>query len=224
MTALTRSTSLKLMMICIAAGIVASCTTLIQGTDDPVKRKTSLSAEYIDTRALFDQGLYKTALEQFIMLSQMNVTKETLYNARLGEICCRLILATTPAQYYSALGMWNKFTRSIMGNQAFLEYDMLDPVIVHLTTQQAMDNMDSYPSNGITEEKKAELGKANAEEQAIQKKISTLEKEVKQSKELKQQIKEMESENRSLKEKIKALETIDQNIEKKKTEISSPSD
>ena len=42
--------------------------------------------------------------------------------------------------------------------------------------------------------------------------------------ELQQRLNESEAENSILKEKIKALEAIDQNIQKKKTEISAPSD
>ncbi|MGA6927563.1 MAG: hypothetical protein WBY88_17880, partial [Desulfosarcina sp.] len=58
----------------------------------------------------------------------------------------------------------------------------------------------------------------------LQTEIVDLKKKVGQAAELQQQLDKLEDENRALKEKIKALETIDQNIQKKKTEIATPSE
>ncbi|WP_414736128.1 hypothetical protein [Desulfosarcina ovata] len=54
--------------------------------------------------------------------------------------------------------------------------------------------------------------------------LAVLKKKAEQTAELQRQLDDVMVENQSLKEKIKALEAIDQNIQKKKTEISAPSE
>ncbi|WP_407924794.1 hypothetical protein [Desulfosarcina ovata] len=54
--------------------------------------------------------------------------------------------------------------------------------------------------------------------------LAVLKKKSEQTAELQRQLDDVMVENQSLKEKIKALEAIDQNIQKKKTEISAPSE
>jgi hypothetical protein len=54
--------------------------------------------------------------------------------------------------------------------------------------------------------------------------FSALEKKSAQAAQLQRRLDAVAAENRSLKEKIKALEAIDQNIQKKKTEMAAPSE
>ena len=51
-----------------------------------------------------------------------------------------------------------------------------------------------------------------------------MKKKAEQAAQLQRKLDEVVAENNALKAKIKALETIDQNIQKKKTEISAPSE
>jgi hypothetical protein len=60
--------------------------------------------------------------------------------------------------------------------------------------------------------------------QKLRNELAAMKQKAAQLPELQQRLNESEAENRVLKEKIKALEAIDQNIQKKKTEISAPSE
>jgi hypothetical protein len=62
------------------------------------------------------------------------------------------------------------------------------------------------------------------ENQPLQDELADLKKKAQKTTELQRKLDEVAAENRALKEKIKALEAIDQNIQKKKTEISAPSE
>lgn len=118
--ALHRRFAARLIGIIIPLGILSGCTTFCPEPKEPVQRQTVLSARYIDARSIYDQGLYEKALERFIILTETEVTEETLNNARFGEICCRLILANTPAQYDAALDLWDDLTRLTSAQRAVL--------------------------------------------------------------------------------------------------------
>jgi cell division protein FtsB len=60
--------------------------------------------------------------------------------------------------------------------------------------------------------------------QQFQTELAALKEKAAQADRLQRQLDAAAAENRSLKEKIKALEAIDQNIQKKKTEMVAPSE
>lgn len=211
-TALNRPTAMKLILMTIVAGIITGCSCFSRDVDEPVDEEQTRSAAFTGARALYDQGRYEVALERFRLISTADDTEETVLNAKLGVICCGLMLATEPEAYAASLHQWNEFARSIAGIAPSLDFDMIDPVIVRLTTEQVKKE----------EEKRNESKQLEKQDQKEEAALSDLKKKAKKTNQLQRKLDKVEAENRSLKEKIKALEAIDQSIQKKKSEIESP--
>ena len=105
------------------------------------------------------------------------------------------------------------------------QLSLIDPLIVRMTPKVTTQVVEIKPAPN--QEKPPAPADPPASPQQLQKlrnELSVMKQKAAQLPELQQRLNESEAENRILKEKIKALEAIDQNIQKKKTEISAPSD
>jgi hypothetical protein len=220
-TALNQPIAMKLFSIILVAGLIISCTAFNQGRDDPSNRQSYQTTALDEARALYELGDYAEALDKFSFLATSGETDEIVFEARLGESCCRLMLANTTSEYYTAIMNWKELAGSISETYP-VEFEMIDPVIVRLTTKQIRKILDFERVKATKKEIVEQPGKKKVENQEAKAELSALKKEMEKTDNLQLQLEKMEAENKSLKEKIKALEAIDQNIQKKKTEIESP--
>ncbi len=234
-TALNRSYALKRLITILAVIIVTGCTPAFQDSLERANKKPASSVAYEEALTLYAQGKYEKAMERFKKVAVTDGSNEMRLKAKLGETCCRLMTAGSPADYYRALRMWNDFGRLAAEGNISLDFSMIDPVIVHITTKNAKQEMkirqtDIRESNLRKSEKadkpaKEPIHKSEQDQKQnkeVKAEIETLNKKAKKADQLQRQVDEIKAENRSLTEKIKAFEAIDQNIQKKKTEIASP--
>lgn len=175
--------------------------------------------------AIYEEGDFADALLKFEALTLAGTDDVVGRTARLGEICSRLMLAETQAEYIAAVDMWRDFTRRVPDPEAPCELSLLDPLIVRMIPKVTTQVVEIKPAPDP--EKAAVPASSAASAQQVQKlrnELAAMKQKAAQLPELQQRLNESEAENRVLKEKIKALEAIDQNIQKKKTEISAPSE
>jgi regulator of protease activity HflC (stomatin/prohibitin superfamily) len=180
----------------------------------------------------FDQGDFDNALVRFASLNEISESRKIARRAWFGEICCRLILAETQAEYTAAIGMWHEFGNAAMDEDIAWGVSLLDPLIVRLTPPPQVTQISPPPEK--TARAKQETVNANRKptdpqphksppiDRQLQDELAALKKKAEQVDQLQDQIDQIVAENQSLKKKIKALEAIDQTIQKKKTEISAP--
>ncbi|MBR9985197.1 MAG: hypothetical protein KFF68_04745 [Desulfosarcina sp.] len=226
------SQSNRLMIILIiATGLLAGCASVLQDFDDRMNRKrfSSEYASFESALAVYRDGDYQQAMELFMTLSTAKTDKKLARKAWLGEICCRLMLADTQADYTVAIGLWHDFGKSAAENDDAWELTLLDPVIARMTPKSTTRVIKIYPPAAKpSAEAAAPVDKPKEDRQQSDQPSQTdqaaLKKKAAQAAELQRQLDAAAAENRLLKEKIKALEAIDQNIQKKKTEMSAPSE
>ena len=106
---------------------------------------------------------------------------------------------------------------------------LLDPLIARLTPKRTtrvieIDSPAAQISGETTVPADRRQGDRQQDDQQHPPEFSALEKKSAQAAQLQRQLDAVVAENRSLKKKIKALEAIDQNIQKKKTEMAAPSE
>ncbi len=229
-SAWSQSYRLTIILI-IVTGLLAGCASVLRDFDDRMNRKrfTPDYASFENALSVYKNGDYQQAMDLFRTLSTASADKKLARKAWLGEICCRLMLANTQADYTVAIGLWHDFGKSAPGNDDAWELTLLDPVIVRMTPKRTTRVIKIYPP---AEKNSAETA-APAERPQDQQQQSdqpskteqaALKKKAAHAAELQRQLDAVTAENRSLKEKIKALEAIDQNIQKKKTEMVAPSE
>jgi hypothetical protein len=215
-----------MIVLIVLAGLFTGCASGFKRFDDRMHQK-QFKSDYESLEnafAVYDQGDFTEALARFRALSTASASDKISRKAWLGAICCYLLLAETQAEYTQAISQWHAFSSSAPENEAGWERALFDPLIVRMmpeppdraigTHPPAPQGATGLPAPGIPEQLDDQL----AAERAI------LKKKEKRMDELQRQMDRVMAENRSLKEKIKALETIDQNIQKKKTEIATPSE
>ena len=222
----------RLLIILISVvGLFTGCGSVLQDLDDKMHRKRFKSDyEALENAlAIYDEGDYESALTRFNALSTASDNEKITRKAWLGEICCRLMLANTQADYTTAIGMWHDFGKSAFQNDDAWDLVLLDPLIVRMTPKSTTRVIYIHPpaekipaENATPKEPKDDDRKQH--DRQLQAEIAALKKKVENAAQLQDQMDEVVAENRSLKQKIKALEAIDQNIQKKKTEISAPSE
>lgn len=225
-TARSLSHRLKIILV-VAAGILTGCASVFQSLDDRTDRKCFRADYEAFEKALtiYDQGDYTQALERFKAISAGGGSQKIVQKARLGEICCRLMVAETQADYTAAVGMWHEFGSSAPEIDAVWDLTLLDPLVVRMAPKNITRVIKVHtPAPRVSTETKAPPVVPRQNNERLQTEIVDLKKKVGQAAEIQQQLDKLEDENRALKEKIKALETIDQNIQKKKTEIATPSE
>lgn len=222
------------MMIFMAllVGMMAGCASVIQDIDESLHRKRFKSdhADFEMALTQYNSGDFDKACPRFEALSTASASLKIARRARLGEISCRLILANTPAEYDAAIAMWYEFRATAPEHKAVWDLALLDPLIVRLMPEspkvKAIDRRPPAttrtPSDQTAKPVNRQNNRLQKEHQQLQTEHEALKKEVQDMEALQRRMDAVAEENRSLKKKIKALEAIDQNIQKKKTEISAP--
>ena len=240
MTTAWSQTYCRMIILMIIVGMLTGCASVFQEIDDQMNRAQFKSDHESLANALgtYDSGDFNKALVQFKALKTYSESAKVANRAWLGEICCLLMLAETPAEYTTAIGMWHDYGYSANHKDSTWELALLDQLVVHLTTPpppQVVETRLPTPEPAAAPKAPADVQPADLEQKEKQqdsRQLSTaelteldeLKKKAKRTDQLQQRLNQVVAENRSLKEKIKALEAIDQNIQKKKTEISAPSE
>lgn len=234
------SQSYRLMIIlCVVIGLFTGCASVFQDLDDRMHRKRFKSdyESFENALSVYKKGDYEEAMGLFKTISTARTDAELARKAWLGEICCRLMTASTPADYTAAIGLWHDFGNSAADNDDACDMTLLSPVISRrppkTTTQVIYINppaakvpdktsMSSVGQQDSRKQDSQQLDDRQRNDSQLRTEIADLKKKAEQAAQLQHRMDEVLNENRMLKEKIKALEAIDQNIQKKKTEISAP--
>ena len=218
-------------ILIVVTGLLAGCASVLRDFDDRMNRKRFPSdyASFENALSAYRDGDYQQAMDQFRTISTARTDKKLARKAWLGEICCRLMLADTQADYTVAIGLWHDFGKSAPQNDDVWELTLLDPVIVRMTPKSTTRVIKIYPPAAKNPAETAAPADRPPDDQRqsdqpSQADQAALKKKAAQAAELQRQLDAVAAENRSLKEKIKALEAIDQNIQKKKTEMVTPSE
>jgi TolA-binding protein len=161
--------------------------------------------------SIYQKGDYTQAATLFNDLSKSNTGDNQYLKAQLGSICCRLILAASPEDLSAAREMWKNLTYSTTGDNWRVEQALFDPLIDRLSAS-AEKPVQRASSTPVAPKKQSKN------------ELAVLKKKTARVTQLQRQLDAVMAENQILKQKIKALEAIDQNIQKKKTEISAPSE
>jgi hypothetical protein len=208
-------------ILAIVIMVFTGCGSVLQVFEDGKldRRSNAAKGPLEHAMAAYQIGDYAKAMSAFNALSSTGTGKYQRRTARLGEICCRLMLAETQSDYTAAVDMWDKFRETDSGCGTDQDLILLDPLIGRLSVLGAMRQTDPQPPSA-----KVATPTDTDENKRLRTEILTLKKKAAQADRLKRQLDAVVTENHSLKEKIKALETIDQNIQKKKTKISAPSE
>lgn len=160
--------------------------------------------------SVYQRGNYAQAASLFNALSAAETDGGQRPQAKLGEICCRLVLADSPEDLSNAMEMWKKLAYSATEDNWRVEQVLLDPLIARFSVAAGKPSPAEQPSAASDKPKETELTETK--------------KKAAQAAQLQRQLDAVMAENKTLKQKIKALEAIDHNIQKKKTEISAPSE
>jgi hypothetical protein len=120
------------------------------------------------------------------------------------------MLSASPEDLSTANRMWTDLTDSNTGNIWQVEQTLFDPLIDRLSASTGKPSPVAMAPDPPKKQNKTEL--------------TALKKKSAQITQLQRQLDAVMAENQILKQKIKALEAIDQNIQKKKTEMAAPSE
>ena len=230
MTTTGKSIGWRLIMAIIIAGLLAGCASVFQDFDDKINRNRFKKDYEALEMALdaYDAGEFEKALVRFKDIKAASLNETVSRRAWLGEICCYLILADTPAKFTAAIGMWHEFADTTTDEEAVWSHALLDPLIVRHSPQPvpavvAAPAPAVQPIVKIREPANIQQRADKPEDKPAppQDEIEELRKKAKRADKLQLKLAKILAENRSLKDKIKALEAIDQNIQKKKTEMST---
>ncbi|WP_155306316.1 hypothetical protein [Desulfosarcina widdelii] len=211
--------------------LFTGCASIFQNLDDKMSRQRfKKDYEALDAALeIYDQGDFEKALARFRTIKSDRKNEKIERRAWLGEICCCLLLADTPAEFSVAIGMWHAFADSTADADATWSQALLDPLVVRLASQASSGEVEvdssAEPPEAATGTKtptmQEKADQPQNEEDRLEAEMAELRKKAKRADKLQLKIAKILAENRSLKEKIKALEAIDQSIQKKKSEIST---
>ena len=230
MTTTNKPIGLLIITAIVIVGLLTGCASVFQDFDDKMNRKRfKKDFEALDAALdAYDQGSFKKALGLYKEIRVASTNETIGRRAWLGEICCRLMLADTPSEFTAAVGMWHDFQESTNDEDAIWNQALLDPLIVRQIPQPEPTIIEVPspavpPASTVPEQKPVQKQAVEPQETQTpsQAEMEALKKKANRADKLQLEIAKILSENRSLKEKIKALEAIDQNIQKKKTEIST---
>jgi hypothetical protein len=219
----------RAIVLMLVIGVFCGCASVFQDLDDQINRSRFKTDHQALEAALafFEQGDYHRSLDRFKTLAVTSKSGRIVRRAKLGEICCRLVLADTHAEFTTAVALWHEFTDTVKSETPTWDLVLFDPVIGRLATSPPAQIIVHLPpaahspdDKKTTQAQPPEI-KPSGDPQA-KAAFDKLKAKAKRAEQLQQQLEAITAENRSLKKKIKALETIDQNIQKKKTEISAP--
>ena len=214
----------QMMVFLIAIGMFSGCASFYQDFEDQISRMRFESDHNALATALADykQGDFNNALAGFKSLATTSASKRITRRARLGELCCHLILADTKDEYAIAARKWHVFVDSVEGEHTQWDMVLFEPLIARFAPSSPAQIIVHLPpavdSPADKETTQDRLSDDPQEADALEK----LKAKAKHADKLQHQLNKIAAENQTLKEKIKALEAIDQNIQKKKTKISAP--
>lgn len=215
----------------IVVGMFTGCTSVVRDFENRMNRMRFPSdyASYENALSVYKAGDYEQAMNLFRTLSTARPHDKMARKAWLGEICSRLMLADTPSAYATAINHWHEFGKSAPKNGDEWDMTLLDPLIFRLMPQRTARRIEiQSPEVRISGETTVTADQRQddrqQDDQQLQPEFSALERKAAQTVQLQRQLDAVLAENRSLKKKIKALEAIDQNIQKKKTEMVAPSE
>ncbi len=234
-TAWKRYFGTPLLILIVGVGVLAGCASVFQDLDNRMHRNRFKSdfASLDRIMTEYDKGRYAVALAGFSALQSTSASQKIVRRAWLGEICCRLLLAKTPADYTAAIGLWHDFARTETDRDPIWDPDLIDPLIVRMIPNASIDKAvvepSPTPSPPTKTTKPATVKKPQPVERIqrdpqLEAELAALKKKAEAADQLQRRLDEVVAENDALKDKIKALEAIDQNMRKKKTEISAPSE
>lgn len=193
-----------LIVVSFSTGMMQGCGML---TPPPVEEQPYDADMAVFSRGLaaYERGNIDSARIDFYALAEAGGQHSLFRDARLGMLCCDLLLADTPDAYDRAITKWRRFMRGIQKRGEPLNPRLMVPLVVRMVP------IGLLPSDGISfsVEKKDMVRNLSAEVKDLKKKAGEVEP-------LQRQLREIRFENQNLKEKIKALEDIDQDIQKKK--------
>ena len=100
-TAWSQSYRLTIILI-IVIGLFTGCASVFRDFDDRMNRKrfTSDYASFENALSVYKDGDFEQAMELFRTISTSGTHEKLARKAWLGEICCRLMLATYPGGLY----------------------------------------------------------------------------------------------------------------------------
>lgn len=193
--------------------IMAGCTLFnkpLGNSTPPPPPSRSDNGPFAYALSVYQKGDYTQAATLFNALSRPNTGDDLYLKAQLGEICCRLMLSASPEDLSTANRMWTNLTDSNTGDIWRVEQILFDPLIDRLSVSTGKPSPAVMTPDPPKKQSKTEL--------------TALKKKSAQITQLQRQLDAVMAENQILKQKIKALEAIDQNIQKKKTEMAAPSE
>jgi hypothetical protein len=213
MTSTWRQHTIRGIMIMIIS-IMAGCTLFNKppgnNTLPPPSPSRSDNGPFAYALSIYQKGDYIQAAKLFNALSRPNTGDDLYLKAQLGEVCCRLMLSTSPEDLSTANRMWKDLMNSNTGDIWRVEQTLFDPLIDRLSVSTDEPSPAAMAPDPPKKQNKTEL--------------TALKKKSAQITQLQRQLDAVMAENQILKQKIKALEAIDQNIQKKKTEMAAPSE
>ena len=205
----------------IVIGLLMGCSSLMGSLEDnPPPEPITTDRGSLETAfAVYQRGDYTQAAALFNALATADGGGDQHHTAQLGEICCRLMLADSKAALNTAMVMWKNFKYSVASDAWREEVALFDPLLGRLSVsadgQKSDSQLTSAPATSAT---------ADAPQKQLETELTTMKKKAAQTTQIQRQLDAVMAENRTLKQKIKALEAIDQNIQKKKTQISAPTE
>ena len=221
------------LFLVLVLGMLTGCASVFQDLDNRIHHQRFKTDYETLERALttYDEGHYELARSRFSALQADSTSPIIVRRAWLGEICCRLLLADSPAEYTAAISMWHEFTRTQPDGVIVWDPKLIDPLIVRMVPAAAVDigpgpgrqPLPEAPAKPAAGDKSTPIKRVQRPPR-LEPDLAALKKKAEQAAQLQRKLDEVVAENNALKAKIKALETIDQNIQKKKTEISAPSE
>jgi len=209
--------------VALLAGVmVIPCCTFIE-TSRVIKQETTRCnnnwAILKKANRAFQQNDYNQATDIY---EQLRHSEDELIRrgAMYGLACTRLVLAENADEYKDALILWNSWTRMISVEMKDEDPRMINPFIQGIFLQ--IINREKFEGVSQSKENLGFFGLVQSREQEIQylrDKLKSLESE---NSILKQQNEMMGKEIQILKDQIASFEAIDQKMQEKKKEMSSP--
>ena len=208
----------QLGILVLLVGLMAGCTAFTEVFTGKPSSSSPYDGPFEYALSVYQGGDYDRAEKLFNTLAKADTTDDQRMSAQLGEICSILMHAGSPEAMSRAVGLWETLKHSISDDTWRAERVLLDPLIRRFPAAA------KKPAPVVPAAPSATSKKVKTADKKIETELTTLKKKAARATELQRQLDAVTAENQALKEKIKALEAIDQNIQKKKTEISAPSE
>jgi len=208
----------QLGILVLLVGLMAGCTAFTEVFTGKPSPSSPYDGPFEYALSVYQRGDYDRAEKLFNTLAEADTADDQRRSAQLGEICSRLMLAGSQEAVSKAIGLWEELKHSIPEDTWRAERVLLDPLIRRFTVPA------KKPAPVVPAAPSADNKKIETADKKMETELTSMKKKAARATELQRQLDAVTAENQALKEKIKALEAIDQNIQKKKTEISAPSE